>query len=336
MTPQVANPNSRKIEVDLSAILVGRKETGPIQMSQAPDCAVSTVSVRSVDRREMGIGSFGWTNINFVAVCVVVAMFCVLFIRDSFEYSRRPVHLAADASDFKPQFSSIMSPDFSSESSARDATIQSGGSKTSWLVEKSELSNRSEEWSSSPQFRQDPTLASAPNSNRPVTESPSNFRSVSSSTDSQAGPSRTSASSTESFRSSSTEGRTTSTRLSTQRLTSVAGSRHNLRRSLANAVRNPAVHNSVPHAARQNAVSLSTNAHIEQSRSAKTPIANGPGLMSMHTLGSSGVGQIHGPVNSMRMEGGMLAQPGIGAGLGGISNNGLGGGGIRGGNRVAK
>jgi len=49
--------------------------------------------------------------------------------------------------------------------------------------------------------------------------------------------------------------------------------------------------------------------------------------MSMHSMGQgSALPQSRGAMNPMRMESGMLAQPSIGAGLGGLSGNGLGGG----------
>ena len=66
----------------------------------------------------------------------------------------------------------------------------------------------------------------------------------------------------------------------------------------------------------------------------KTQIGSGGNLMSMHSLGAGSVRQTHPAMNPMHMEGGLLAQPGIGAGLGGISGNGLGGGGSRGGARA--
>ncbi|HST31214.1 MAG TPA: hypothetical protein VLK27_10300 [Chthoniobacterales bacterium] len=111
--------------------------------------------------------------------------------------------------------------------------------------------------------------------------------------------------------------------------------RHFLGKNLGNA----GVHNSVAQAHRQNLGDLSRTSHSGQGHPAKIQIANNPSLMSMHSVGDGiGLRQTHGATNLMRMESGMLAQPGIGAGLGGVSGNGLGGGGgpNHGGNRTAK
>jgi hypothetical protein len=73
----------------------------------------------------------------------------------------------------------------------------------------------------------------------------------------------------------------------------------------------------------------------QQSRTGAAHIqtAAAPNLMSMHSLGQGSVlTQSRGGMNPMRMESGMLAQPAIGAGLGGISGNNFGGAGTHGGN----
>jgi hypothetical protein len=78
---------------------------------------------------------------------------------------------------------------------------------------------------------------------------------------------------------------------------------------------------------------LKLNNQQSRTGSAHTQTAAAPNVMSMHSMGQGSVlTQSRGAMNPMRMESGMLAQPAIGAGLGGLSGNNLGGAGTHGGN----
>lgn len=345
MKPHESTPAPHKIEVDISGILVRPEKFTPPGLN--PDREAGNTfpkqTDRSFDARESRIGPFEWTSINFVAISVLIAFFCTVFIRDTFEYSRRRAHLPADASDLKPEFSLTKSQGFSLEPSRLGATGQLDRLKTSWSEENAS-GNESPALSTVPQFRSDQTLAPSPNSTALANASSTdNSRSVSADS---ALPSRLSGT-TSSNAEDASGGEQTSSKSSSMRTvirhsrksmtssrTTISRHRQSIRHALANNVRNIGVHNSAPRATRENAGGLSLNTHSRQGPAAKTQMAVTPSLMSMHSLGNGGaLRQIHGAMNPMHMESGMLAQPAIGAGLGGVSSNGFGGGG---GNRAAK
>jgi hypothetical protein len=73
---------------------------------------------------------------------------------------------------------------------------------------------------------------------------------------------------------------------------------------------------------------LKSGDHNGQGRSALTQSPSGRSPMSMHaTARGIATMQNDAPMNCMRMQNGMIAQPAAGAGLGGLSGAGLGGGG---------
>src|ERR1043166_3278480 len=131
MMPHKLHPVSRKIDVDISGILLGSQNVRTNRISQETfsEPALGKESCHdaqedlefsepafgkenSHDAQEDLVGQFGWISLNFVAVCTLIAFFSIVFIRDSFEYSRRSAHLPADASDLKPEFRLATSPTF--------------------------------------------------------------------------------------------------------------------------------------------------------------------------------------------------------------------------------
>src|SRR5689334_14000926 len=105
MTPHNPQPSPRKIDVDISEILLGPKRVRTDATSQAAVLQRSELNHDDhVVERAINVGPFAWMNLNFVAVCSLIAVFSTIFIRDGFEYSRRNAHLPADVCDLKPEF----------------------------------------------------------------------------------------------------------------------------------------------------------------------------------------------------------------------------------------
>ncbi len=341
MTPHNPQPSPRKIDVDISEILVGPKKVWADATSQAAVLQRSDPNHGDhVVERAINVGPFAWMNLNFVAVCSLIAVFSTIFIRDGFEYSRRNAHLPADVSDLKREFDAT--------------TLQTFGLEPSRIASTLQLDSRQATISQQPGFypSQEPEFQMQRNfsSNQPFTSLPTNTTGFadrtsaatsSSRVSSESGPaggvpratrsgpgSSTSADSSGPIR--STKGRTI--RQSRKLIMSARAAISSRRQSL----RNSAAARSVLHLARQNQMSTKIGAGSGHSTLQSKSAVQG-NLMSMHSLGAgAALKQSHGAINPMRMEGGLLAQPGVGAGLGGVTGNGLGGGGHRAGGQVAK
>ena len=337
MQPHKPNPTARKIDVDISGILLGPDtfRTSEISQEAAFGCAVPSQAELSPDRREDHVGPFGWISLNFVAGCTLIAIFSTIFIRDTFEYSRRNAHLPADVSDLKPESHSSAAPGFSLEPS-RIAQAAQLDRRQIGLPEKATLNpNQNREIASPPQFSAGQPVAALPNNTGTVADRTSTNNSTATSSETST-PSRATRTTSSSETSNPSGEQTSSRESSTRRAIRQSGKSTTSRATISSRRRSMHVlgaAGSVRHSQRQTQNSLTFGSRHGQVNAQKTP-AN---LMSMHSLGAgSAVRQIHGTMNPMHMEGGLLAQPGIGAGLGGISGNGLGGGGSRGGARVAK
>jgi len=347
MKPHKTNPISRKIDVDISSILLGPGNIRTTELSDNPVSTSPKPAVSFVGPAKSGIGPFGWININFVAVSGLIALFCAILIQDNFEYSRRSAHLPPDASDLKPEFNPASSQRFTLEPSRVVSAVQLDLARQN-AEESVTYSNQAPFLSSPSQFRADQALGSFANNSgladRALTSSSS---AVSSESSGPARLSRTTSSSAENAggaeqTSSSHSSMRKATRLPRRSMSSSRAStpsnQRTIRHSLANGLRGSAAAKSGLRATRENLTSMTIGNRHGRSITAKTQITTTGSLMSMHSLGAGvGIKQSHGAMNPMRMESGMLAQPGIGAGLGGVSGNGLGGGGgSQAGNRIAK
>ena len=343
MSPHKPHPPSRKIEVDLSGILI-RPERLPTEVSHELESGTACIRHAdwSIDPRDTGIGPSGWTNINFVAVSCLIALFCTVFIRDNFEYSRRAAHLPNDAADLRPGFNSTTAPGFDLEPSRLGADVQLDQTKMKRIKENAAYSNQSPAVSTFLPFSEDQALTLSRNTGIADRASGDNSNSARSGGSGPGIRSRTTSSNSE-----STSGRdqTASDRSSMRRLarhtrkstissqTKGSSNRQSFRRSLSQGVGNLGVGKSAHQATRQSVNDLKSGNHNGQSSASKTQIAVDRTVMSMQSMkGGMDLGQSHGAMNPMRMESGMLAQPAVGAGLGGINGNGFGGAGNHGGN----
>lgn len=337
------NPVCRKIEVDLSGILIRPQKLDPgVGDALESGGTFSKPTDWAIDPAETRISPSGWTNINFLAVSCLIAFFCTVFIHENFEYSRRIAHLPGDAADLKPVFNSTTLRGFDLEPSRLGTDVQLDQTKMNRIKENAAYSNQSPAVSTSLPHSEGQALALSRNTSG-IADRASGDNSSSARSDS-AGPgirSRTTSSGSE----SASREQTASDRSSMRRLarhsrkatissqTRVSSNRQSSRRPLVNRVANLGVGKSTQQATRQTVSGLKFGNHNGPSNASKTQTAADRTVMSMHSMqGGMGLGQSHGATNPMRMESGMLAQPAMGAGLGGISGNGLGGGGNHGGN----
>ena len=340
MTPHNPQPSRRKIDVDLSEILLGPKT---VRTDAANQTAVLQRSYPNqgdhVVERSINVGPFAWMNLNFVAVCGLIAVFSTIFIRDGFEYSRRSAHLPADVSDLKPEFHATTSQTLDLKPSRMASTLQLNGRQASTSQQAILYPSEGRQFQMPPNFSGNQPVTSLPSNNtglagRSSAATPS--RGVNSESAPAGGLSRatrsapgSSTSADSSGPSRSTKGRTI--RQSRKSTMSVRAATTSRRQNLHNS----AAARSALHSAQQNQTSTKIGAGSGHSTLQSKSVMQG-NLMSMHSLGAGATtGQSHRAINPMRMEGGLLAQPGIGAGLGGVAGNGLGGG-HRAGGRLAK
>ena len=348
MKPHKPSPVPRKIDVDISEILLPPGNIRPAELSDDRPETFPKQADRRPESRGNRVSPSTWMNINFVAVSSLIALFGALLVRDSFEYSRRQAHLPPDAADLKPEFNTTRPYLLSLEPSRLAAAAQLAPSSSK--LEDGVSPQNQEPIIPEPaqQFRPAQTSGPSPNNSSLADRTTANNSSSVSSDNS--GPARLSRTTTSSAENAS-EGAQSGSNHSTMRRSTrysrhstassraaISNHRQNIRHPLVNNLRNSGGAKSTLQAGRQNLNGISMGNRRGQAGAAHTQISAAQGLMSMHGLGAGNAARItHGAMNPMYMESGMLAQPGIGAGLGGITGNGLGGGGgAHGGNRVAK
>ena len=346
MKPHKPSPVPRKIDFDISEILLPTENIRPAELSDYAAGTLPSFTDSRLDSRGTRLSSLAWTNINFVAVSSLIALFSTLLIRDNFEYSRRQAHLPSDAADLKPEFNSTGPDGFSLEPSRRATAVQLD--RPSSKLEDGVPYQGHEPMFPAPaqHFRPDQTLGSLPNNSSLADRTIANNSSSLSSDNS--GPARLSRTTTSSAENASGGAQSSSNHSTMRRSTRysrrstvssravISDHRQNIRHPVVNSLRHSGVAKSGLQANRQNLNGMTVGNHHGQASAVKPQISAAQSLMSMHSLGT-GNAITHGATNPMHMESGMLAQPGIGLGLGGITGNALGGGGgAHAGNRVAK
>ncbi len=336
MSPHTRNPSPRRIEVDLSAILVPRVTPGPGEVIHppVPENSPHQRTGRSIDSDDTGIGPSGWSNINFVAVSSLVALFCAVFVSDNFEYARRRAHLKDDVVYQRRDLDSTTAESFALDPAQLVSRMELDHDKMGGISEQEPVSDPSPALPTLQPARELQTFASSPNIGR-VGESVSTGNSSSAHSETAGGESASRATSSKST-SANGSTRSVSVRSSvarstphSRRLSGVQLPRH----SLANGCGKPGVGKSVSQTSRPTISGLKSNDQQSRLTTSQTQTVAGRNVMSMHSMGqASVVTQSRGAMNPMRMESGMLAQPSMGAGLGGLGGNGLGGAGNHGGN----
>lgn len=345
MKPHKPHPISRKVDADISDILLGPRSvrTAEISRETVLGRAFSDQADLVSSRNEIPVGPFGWISLNFVAVCALIALFSTIFIRDSFEYSRRTAHLPADDSDLKPDFHSAASPNFRLEPARLASALQFDRRQRIFKQDDASNSNQQRELGGPQNISPAQPATSLPNNNNVgVTDKSSSATSRSMSPENASSSpvsraTRSSAATTSGGAESSSSRSTVRRAIRSSRKSTVSARTASLSRRQT--IRNPGAARSALHSAQQHSNTLAIRGSHQQTGMGQANAATHEDVMSMHSLGGGSAGRaLHPIMNPMRMEGGLLAQPCIGAGLGGVSGNGLGGGGggNRGGGRVAK
>ena len=295
------NPVCRKIEVDLSGILIRPQKLDPgVGDALESGGTFSKPTDSAIDPAETRISPSGWTNINFLAVSCLIAFFCTVFIQESFEYSRRIAHLPSDAADLRPVFSSTTSRGFDLEPSRLETDVQLDQTKMNRIKENAAYSDQGPAVSTFLPHSEGQALALSRNTSG-IADRASGANSSSARSDS-AGPgvrSRTTSSGSES---ASSGEQTASDRPSMRRLarhsrkatissqTRVSSNRQSARRSLVNRVANLGVGKSTQQTTRQTVSGLKFGNHNGPSNVSKTQTAADRTVMSMHSMGGG-----HGP-----------------------------------------
>jgi hypothetical protein len=336
MSPHKPNPAPRKIEVDLSAILVRPRKPESTEVGHWPE--FGTVFHQpigpSIDASDVRIGPFTWTNITFVVGSCLIALLCTVFFSDNFESARRRANLKHVVSP-RPELDSTTAGDFCLEPAQLVSGMQLDHAKIPGFDEKGADINPSPVLPTLQPTPELQPLASSPNTSR-IADIASASNSSSPRSDSAARDSVSRATSSRSI-TASRGGRSISVRSGTTRIsrhsrksmissrTRSLSDRQNLRRSLTNG----GASKSMPQTARQTVRSVAIDNHHGHGPAAEIQTATARTQMSMHSMGQGSVlTQSGGAMNCMEVESGMLAQPA----MGGVTGNGLGGAGNRGGN----
>lgn len=338
MSPHDPPASTRTVDADVSQILVYPRHPEPVRPEQGTDLVIPIPTGRSTGRINSGIGPFGWANIGFVLASCLIALFCTLFVSENVQHFRRLAHTADDLVYLRPDFDSGTAP-LSQDPSQLVSTMQLNRSQRD-LLNPASL-DRSPLQALTPVLPSTQNESSAPSPNDRGVANNGAVRN-SSSTNSGSTTSNSAAKSeisrTRASKSGSSNGRqrSSSVRSSTTRLTrnsrkqTVAGqgrslpSRQNSRRSVNGGAGRIRAASSSPQTTGR---LKSANPQINQ-RASPTEFGAERNQMSIHSIGQGSVGiGVHGGMNPMHMEGGMLAQPA----MGGVTGNGLGGVGQHGG-----
>jgi len=124
MLPHKSDPKRRKVDVDLSAILIRSDEYSRAALSDnAPFTSAYSSRQRDwwpIDYSRLRIGWSGWVNIIFVSVACLIGFFCAPFVFNSPEYSRLLRHGFEEVPYARVDLSEITSHQIASNRSSFD------------------------------------------------------------------------------------------------------------------------------------------------------------------------------------------------------------------------
>ena len=334
MSPHDPKPAPQKIEVDLSAILAPPQPTGPAQVTHTPECAILHKQAETaIDSHDIRLGPFGWASINFVLGSCLIAFFCTLFVSENLHFRRRS-HLSDDIVYSKPELDSTSFQGFRMELSQLPPRVHLDRSAETAVKGNEAISNPSPLFPSNLPTNDAQNSSLSPDLGRFANNGPvNNSNSVGSNRVGQESVSQSNASKSASssriqrssaVRSSATRSTRRSGKQTVSAQTRSSATRQSLRRLLTGSAGKVPAGKSTP----QTTGSLKPGNLQLQQRATQTQVGAPGSQISMHSMGQGSLmSQSHGAMNPMRMESGMLAQPGIG----GIAGNGLAGGGRHGG-----
>lgn len=329
MSPHDSKPVPQKTEVDLSAILAPPQLTGPAQVTHTPECAtLNKQAETAIHSPDIRIGAFGWASINFVVGSCFIAFFCTLFVSENLHFRRRP-RLPAEIVYSKPESDSTGEQGFKMELSQSSIGTHLDRTPGTAFNPYETIATPSPLFSSRLPASEGQNSSLSPNLGHFADSGAVN--SSSSAGPNNVGQDNVSRSTATKSATASASQRSSAVRSSAIRLTRRSGkqvgpaqtrnltSRQSLRHSLTGRIGKSAPQTT--------GSPKPGNLQLHQ-RATQTQLGPARSQMSMPSMEQGSVmNQNHGTMNPMRMEGGMLAQPGIG----GVTGNGLGAGGHQGG-----
>ena len=287
MSPHKPDPPSRKVEVDLSGILIrpeGLERSAFENNTGSANIVPATWKHWAIGERQPRISSSGF--------------YCTFSIIDSFEHSHRRAHPPAEVAYRRPEPNATTSQRFRLAASRSTLPIQLDQTKISLSDQDIANSNHTPTPSTPQPFRDNQRFALLPNVSGPGAFTNNPISAQSSST----APGRMSQETSSSAETANNHERVTPKQslariITTHPRTSMLSSR----------------------------IKISNDR--QSFRSSPKQIPSGRSPMSMHaTARGIAAMQSSAPMNCMRMQNGMIAQPAAGIGLGGLNGAGLGGG----------
>jgi hypothetical protein len=304
MSPHKPDPTSRKVEVDLSEILIRPEGLERSALENNPESA-NTVPTAwthwAIGQRQPRISSSGWVNILFAIGSCLIGFYCTVSIIDSFEHSRRMAHPPAEIAYRRLELNSTTPRDFRPTTLRSTLAIQLDQTKINLSDQDIADSNQSPTLSTPEPFRDNQRFASLLNSSGsgafPNDTTPAHSSGLAPSGMSQEA-------------SSSAPAAKDNERVTPKQLRARIIPRHPPTSILSSRIK-------------------VSNGRQEFRSSVRSP-------MSMHATARGIAAMQNGAsMNGMRMQHGMIAEPVVGIGLGGLGA-GLGGGGGHGGGNARR
>lgn len=343
MPPHTPAPLPRKVEVDLSGILIRPERIQPPGFgyeAQLPVAVAAENTDWSIGRYLPRLGPPGFANMIFAVGSCVLGLFCTLSVVDNLEHFRRIAHLPGDPIYRRPESSATASQRFTSKTPSRSISKQSGESNEGLPLAESASSDQTPPVSPSTlplmgQNRYFPLLA---NNDRLFDNLPNNSNSSGSAHEGGGGGSGGSGggNGNGNGKHQTTSEQSPLENLSrrapksivSSRTKSSSGGRQGLGTWLSGGLGVAESDKSAPQITRSAGGSIKSGGHNLHLPSATTQSVSARNTMSMHSaVGNVAAMQSHATVNHMQMQSGMLAQPAFARGLGGLNGGGLGGGG---------
>jgi hypothetical protein len=319
MLPHKPDPPSRKVEVDVSGILIRPKGLDRSALENNTESA-NTVPAAwtqwAIGERQPRISSSGWVNVLFAIGSCLIGFYFTVSIIDSFEHSHRRAHPPAEVAYRRPGPNATTSQGFRLAASRSTLPIQLDQTKINLSARDIADSNHTPTLSTPQPYRDNQRFALSPN----VSGSGAFTNNATSAQSSGAALGRMSQETSSSAETENDKERITPKQSRTPMLSSrikVSNGRQSFQLS--------------PNNSRPTRTGLKSGDNNGQGRGVLTQSPSGRSPMSMHaTARGIAAMQNNAPMNCMRMQNGMIAQPAAGIGLGGL--NGAGGGGHGGAN----
>lgn len=330
MLPHKPDPPSRKVEVDLSGILIrpeGLERSALENNTESANTVPAAWKHRAIGERQPRISSSGWVNILFAIGSCLIGFYFTVSIIDNFEHSHRTAHSPAEVAYRRPGTNATTSQGSRLAASRSTLTIQLDQTKINLSDQDIDDSNHTPTLSTPQPYRDNQRFALLPNTSGSgaFTNNPTSAHS------SDAAPGRMSQEASSSAETENDNERVTPKQSRTRIITRhPRTSMHSSRIKISNGRQSfgSSLNNSRP-----TRTGLKSGDNNGQGRGALTQSPSGRSPMSTHaTAPGIAAMQNDAPMNCMRMQNGMIAQPAAGIGLGGLNGAGLGGGGHGGAN----